>query len=50
MKVKSTLAEFITIYYEDGNKIVEFQSDDIDKSENSICRLLDYFIVGICLM
>ena len=45
MKIKSTFAEFVTIYDEDNNEIVEFQSDNIDKLENSICKLLDYLKV-----
>lgn len=46
MKIKSTFAEFITIYDEDDNEIVEFQSDEINKLENSICKLLDYLQVS----
>lgn len=42
MKIKSLFAEFIIIYDENGNEIVEFQSDEIEKLEQSICKLLDY--------
>ena len=42
MIVKSTLSEFVTIYDEDNNEIVEFQSDEIKKIEDSVCKLLDY--------
>lgn len=46
MKIKSSFEEFVTIYDEDDNEIVEFQSDNIDKLENSICRLLDYLKIA----
>lgn len=46
MKIKSSLAEFVIIYDEDDNEIVEFQSDEINKLENSICKLLDYLQVS----
>lgn len=40
--IKSTLSEFVTIYDENNNEIVEFQSDEIKKLEDSVCKLLDY--------
>lgn len=46
MKVKSTLAEFVTIYDKEGNEIVEFQSYEIDKLEKSVCKLLDYLKIN----
>lgn len=42
MKIKSLFGEFVIIYNEDDNEIVEFQSDEIEKLEQSICKLLDY--------
>lgn len=45
LKVKNEFGEFVTIYDEKGNEIVEFQSDEIDKLENSVCKLLDYMNV-----
>ena len=45
MKIKSLFAEFVIIYDEEGNEIVEFQSDEIEKLEQSICILLDYLKV-----
>ena len=45
MKIKSFFAEFVIIYDENGNEIVEFQSDEIEKLEQSICKLLDYLKV-----
>lgn len=45
MKVKSELGEFVIVYDEYGNEIVVFQSDEISKLEDSVCKLLDYLKV-----
>ena len=42
LKVLSTLGEFVTIYNKNGDEIIDFQSDEIDKLEDSVCGLLDY--------
>lgn len=42
IKIVSSFEEFVTLYDDNGNEIVEFQSDEIDKLENSVCKLLDY--------
>lgn len=34
--------EFVIIYDKEDNEVVEFQSDEIDKLEKSVCKLLDY--------
>ena len=36
----SSFAEFVTVYDENGNEIVEFDSCNISKLEDSICKLL----------
>ncbi|WP_195515458.1 hypothetical protein [Paraclostridium bifermentans] len=45
LKIESTFGEFVTIYNEADEEIVEFQSDEIDKLEDSVCGLLDYLNV-----
>lgn len=50
LKLKSEFGEFVTIYDEKGNEIVEFQSDEIDKLEDSVCKLLDYMNVDYKLI
>lgn len=45
LKLISEFGEFITIYNENGDEIINFQSDEIDKLEDSICALLDYLHV-----
>ncbi len=42
LKLKNDFSEFITIYDEKGNKSIVFQSDEIDRLEDSICTLLDH--------
>lgn len=44
--LESNLAEFVTIYDDENNEeIVMFQSDEIDKLEESISKLLEYLNV-----
>ncbi|WP_283695722.1 hypothetical protein [Clostridium perfringens] len=43
--LESSIAEFVTIYDENNKEIVMFQSDEIDKLEDSISKLLEYLNV-----
>lgn len=45
IKIVSSFGEFVTLYDDNGNEIVEFQSYEIDKLENSVCKLMDYLKV-----
>lgn len=40
--LKSSFGEFVTIYGENNQEIVTFQSDEIDNLEDSISKLLNY--------
>ena len=42
MRVESSLGEFVTIYDENDNEIVYFESSCIRELEKSVCKLLDY--------
>lgn len=42
IKLERFCEEFITLYDDDDNEIVEFQSTEFEKLENSICTLLNY--------
>ena len=41
-KLVSSFAEFVTIYDDEGNEIVEFESDNIRALEDSLEKLLKY--------
>lgn len=43
--LESYMAEFVTIYDENNKEIVMFQSDEIDKLEDSISKMLEYLNV-----
>lgn len=43
--LESYMAEFVTIYDENNKEIVMFQSDEINKLEDSISKLLEYLNV-----
>ena len=42
LKVVSTMGEFVTIYDENDNEVLYFQSDEIHHLEQSVCKLLKY--------
>ena len=45
LKLKSSFGEFITVFDDNDNEIVDFQSDEVEKLEDSICNLLEYLKV-----